>query len=183
MAGFPFLDLPPEIRNRIYFFTDSLIATLSDHKQSRKYEPVSEADGGNCVFREQWFCRYCPISDLWCLGGHIPFPSQPNITRVCCQIREETLPVFYGANGFIIEDWYWEGEGVQTHFPKILLGWLTSIRHHLHLMTSAAILCKTGCVQREHEIVAMVTDQDLVFKDGVLKEYSAVACFRWRARQ
>jgi hypothetical protein len=176
MAGFRFLDLPPEIRNRIYFSTESLIATLSDHKQPRNGEEERVADGGNCVAIGCWFCRYSPIHNTSRLGDHIPFPSQPRITRVCRQIREETLPVFYGANGFIIEDWYWwEDEGIQTPFPKILLGWLNSIRHHLHLMTRVAILCEIDCVQREHEIVAMLTDQDLAFEDEVLKEYSAMA--------
>ena len=174
MTGF--LDLPPEIRNRIYFFTESLIATHSDHKEPAGDEDARLADGGNCVFRGRWFCRYSPIHDTSRLDDHIPFPRPPKITRVCRQIREETLPIFYGANGFDIEDWYWwEEEGVQTPFPKSLLRWLTSIRHYLHLMTSVSILCELDCVQRAHEIVTMLTDQDLPFKVGVLKEYSAVA--------
>ena len=176
MAGSRFLDLPPEIRNRIYFYTESLIATLSDHKQPRNQQEERLADGGNCVLRGNWYCRYCPIHDTSRLEDHIPFPRPPRITRVCRQIREETLPIFFGANDFVVEDWHWwKDDGVQTSFPKILLRWLTSIRHHLHLMTSVSILCEYDCVQREHEIVAMLTDQDLPFKDGVLKEYSAVA--------
>lgn len=28
--------------------------------------------------------------------------QQPDLTRVCCQIRAETLPIFYGTNHFVL---------------------------------------------------------------------------------
>ena len=179
MAGFRFLDLPPEIRNRIYFFCESLMASLTVYRRPDRYEDECLVGGGNCVVRGEWFCRYSPISDKSCPGDNIPLPSQPRITNVCRQIREETLPIFYGANGFVIEDWFWyEDEGVQTPFPKILLAWLNPIRHHLHLMKSMAIFCEMDCVKRDHEMIAMLTDQDLAFKEGVLKGYRGVD-FSW----
>ncbi|KAK5127818.1 hypothetical protein LTR85_004934 [Meristemomyces frigidus] len=64
---FRFLDLPPELRNRVY---DDLV--------------VTEA----------------PLLPSACQHTSRPSAAQPDITRVCRQIRQEALPMFYGLNQF-----------------------------------------------------------------------------------
>lgn len=82
---FRFLDLPPEVRNKIY------------------QSCVCEAPG---LYKDDLFPELPPIfHDL----------RQAPITRVNKQIRDETLPIFYGNHKFLIElpelPWDWEHIG------------------------------------------------------------------------
>jgi dihydrodipicolinate reductase len=118
MTGF--LDLPPEVRNQIYFHCESLVASRTGayHKSPRR-----NADG-NHIRTARWYAQYDPNNPAKSADLTIDFSNQPNITKVCRTIRNETLPIVYGASGFEILDLYWyRQEGVQTPFPKIVLQW------------------------------------------------------------
>lgn len=160
MTGF--LDLPPEIRNEIYFHTESLIASLNEETT---ISVVDYPDEVNMVRWGKWCRRYEPVR-------YRPnrFITQPSITRVSKAVREETLPIFYGANAFIVTDLYWpEADGIQTPFPKIILEWLDRIRAHLPLMTDVEIDCHPrSCPHQAHEMVSALTDL-MPFRAGVLK--------------
>lgn len=92
--GFRFLDLPPELRNLVYFCMESLNARLYEHEDA---DGLTVADGANSVWKGKWYSYYDPpsLED----SDNIRPPVQPNITKVCRQMRRETLPIFYGANG------------------------------------------------------------------------------------
>jgi hypothetical protein len=113
MTGF--LDLPPELRNRIYFYTESLVPRSTTDASVRK-------DGGNyVVYKRMIHAAYLPVQEKNSYFPPFP-PIQPNITRTSHQIRHETLRIFYGCNGFVIKDEYWPSkDGIKTPFPKALL--------------------------------------------------------------
>lgn len=78
-----FLDLPPEIRNRIYFYTESLVPTLLYEKPQR----ISIIDGGNCVYQRQlWPGYYADVRPSWAREATFQSPVQPNVSRTCRQI-------------------------------------------------------------------------------------------------
>lgn len=168
---FRFLDLPPELRNRVYFYMPSLIASLPDPE---RHCPKVRADGGNRVYNGKWFYFYSPgyskeYSEID--GKQRSMPVQPSISKVCRQIRQETLPIFYGANGFLlVDDYLTRIDGNHTPFPTVILGWLDNISQHLSLMEELSIECGFGCGQRAHEIIAVLTDRYHSLKEGVLKK-------------
>ena len=162
MTGF--LDLPPEIRNKIYFNTESLVPRSTTDASVPK-------DGGNhVVYKRLIHSAYLPIQDKTLYFPPFP-PIQPNITRTCHQIRHESLSIFYGRNGFMIKDEYWpSSDGIETPFPKALLDWLDSIKRYVPLIPRLVLwsTVKTGglrCAQSTHELVAALTDLDYHFKN------------------
>ena len=109
---------------------------------------------------------YSPtIYHLFDEEGPFITPVQPNITRTCHQIRDETLPIFYGANAFYVVDNYWpgkDGTGFCDPFPKKLTTWFNRIKPHLPLVKAMELYGregkKEGCAQLSHELVAAITD-------------------------
>lgn len=74
-------------------------------------------------------------------------------------IRNETLPIFYGANAFIIEDVYHPGtEGICDTFMTVVMRWLASIGPHVGLFNDFSISCKYSGTEQSHEVVAALTD-------------------------
>ena len=161
-----FLDLPPEIRNRIYFYTESLVPTLVFERP----QSASDIDGDNCVYRGQILSGYYPrIQPSWAREPAFQFPVQPNVMRTCRQIRAETLPIFYGANQFRITDLYeFYYGGLRSPFPQVLLDWLYCIKPHISLITNMQIeIRRRFSGQSAHEIVAALTDE-FAFNAGAL---------------
>ena len=160
-----FLDLPPEIRNRIYFFIESLVVP-----QPKPGSGLEELDGGINVYQGKIFAWYSPTET----GIDYPpvhFPRQPNITKICRQMREETLPIFYGVNRFVVMDLYeYQSDGLQPTFPTILWEALNNVKSHISLMKHVEIQCRMSSAQMAHEIIAALTDHGFDFKVGVLKE-------------
>lgn len=184
-----FLDLPPELRNAIYFYTQSLVPT----QHALPWTPLGiayrqVADGGNEVEDGKILGRYNPappsVMAEFPRGGHdirhIAFPTQPSITQVNRQIRAETLPIFYGANRFEILDWYGPRiSGIKTTFLTLLLRWLRAIEAHIPLFKELTIDGAPGFMaQRPDEIVAALMDLGLPFKEGALivRRWDALAC-------
>jgi hypothetical protein len=164
------LDLPPEIRNIIYFFVESLVAPPFDSNISSK-----ELDGGNKVCEGGILRWYWPLEARIDIQP-IQFLRQPAITKVCHQIRDETLPIFYSVNRFLILDqYYYAHDGVKTPFLNILWDWLNRIRPHISLMRHLDIECHPAyCAQRAHEIITALTDHGFEFKAGGLSECATV---------
>ena len=165
-----FLDLPPEIRNRIYFYTGSLVPTLV----FKEPQCISVVDGGNCMYRRHILSGYYPrMWPSWAREAAAQFPVQPNVTRTCRQIRAETLPIFYGANQFLIahED-HPHYQLRHSPFPKALFDRLNRIKPHLSLITSMQVeVPYCGCAQRAHKIVAALTDE-FAFNEGALSVWT-----------
>lgn len=170
-----FLDLPAELRNQIYSYMESLHADLCKDPPTT-YRRRRIADGGNTTCSDgAWWAHYAPTS----LSGGIAFPTQPPITRVCRQIRNETLPIFYGANDFVFLDSYCgdytralareNKVQVETPFPAVLMRGLGRIRGHLHLVRKLKIKStREYCAQTAHESVAMLMDLGLPFEERAL---------------
>lgn len=162
-----FLDLPPEIRNRIYSYTESLIPRSTT-------DASTPMDGGNyVVYRCMIHASYLPLESV---NPYFPpsLPIQPSITRTCHQIRHETLSTFYGYNAFVIKDEYWPlKDGVRRPFPKALLDWLNSIKRYVPLIPTLVLwsTIKTGelkTAQLPHELIAALTDLDYNFQPDAL---------------
>lgn len=124
---FPFLQLSAELRNRIYEL--ALI-----HPQTR-YVP----------------CR-CPWSEMTIGSIEDPVCHQPPLTRLCRQIRNESLPVYYGNNVFIVDyDDIHYRRGVQC---KIETGWLRAIGpHNRRSLQKVNIYCHSDAESRAEEYV------------------------------
>ena len=154
------LDLPPEIRNQIYVEIGPI--AFKGHDNTMLYH----MDAGSVVREHKWHTIYSPA-----LGSHkVQFPLQPSIAMTCKQIRRETLAMFYGANSFVIIDDYWYlQDGINTPFPAALLNCFSQLKAYLPLMTSVEIKCGRPNAQRAHEVVYMLTDLDLGFREGALK--------------
>ena len=121
---FPFLQLSAELRNRIYEL--ALV-----HPQT-KYVP----------------CR-CPWSEIGIDSTEAPV-CQPPLTRLCRQIRNESLPVYYGNNVFIVDvnDIHYR-RGVQC---TIETGWLRAIGpHNRRSLQNVYIHCHRGAELRAKE--------------------------------
>ncbi|KAK5120882.1 hypothetical protein LTR85_005949 [Meristemomyces frigidus] len=90
------LTLPPELRNRIYD-----LAVRPD-----------PGEGG--VTGEQSICVQTAFERLYNIrhGNLTTWRTQPSITRVCRQTRDEALPIYYAANTFVayLFDHMWDYE-------------------------------------------------------------------------
>lgn len=84
--AFRFLSLPAELRNRIY-------EMVFHRSQSCNLTAANHSRGGRAF------------------QHHV---AQPSLTRTCQQIRNETLPVFYGSNWFLVELRPWMHAAVHT---------------------------------------------------------------------
>lgn len=111
-------------------------------------------------------------------GSLVPPPAQPSICMVNHQIRNETLPIFYGANIFRVKDDYWPHlDGVCTPFPEVLQAWLKHIWVHIHYIQRLKICCSKRTAQHAHEVVSALTDLGYPFNAGVLEP----ANYDWEA--
>ncbi|KAK4898262.1 hypothetical protein LTR27_004269 [Elasticomyces elasticus] len=88
-----FLGLPPEIRNLIYEYTITAKGTLYvgtyDFWSLSRYNLV--ADSGSQWHEGRRAFRYPTL------------PVQPPVTKVCRQLRAETLTTFYAVNSFAVK--------------------------------------------------------------------------------
>lgn len=169
-----FLDLPAEVRNRVYFDTESLVPTLFEPTYNEVHGGPEDADGGYEMISGRISCRYSITSKRLSGKRLIPsntFPAQPIITKASREVRIEPLPIFYGANAFVILDGYepWH-DGVQTPFPKALLTWLHAVESYMRFFTRVEIYCLPRAAQRAHEVVAMLVDHGVAFEQGLLVE-------------
>lgn len=176
-----FLDLPPELRNAIYSYTESLLPTQHALTATTRYRSRTFlADGGNEIHNDRITGRYIPADPTWFaewarFGVHFNptvFPIQPSITQVCRQNREETLPMFYGGNKFeFVDVAVHELYGIKTPFLALLLRWLRAIQAHVPLFEELAIDATSVpelLAQRPDENVAALMDLGLPFKEGAL---------------
>ena len=90
MTTSPFIELPAELRNRIYEFA------------------VIESDPIDLIV---CCCKHCP---------HMAIVVQPAVTRASRQLREESLPIFYGQNLFL-------GQAYEGYVPAKMIRWLRAI--------------------------------------------------------
>lgn len=168
--GFRFLDLPPELRNRIYFYSESVVGTYAKAQKAQGFD--NNLDGGNRMIQGAWFVSYNPAFSAE--HSTFRFPTQPNLAQVCRQLRAETLPVFYGSTGFLVFDLYtYRWTGLHGPFVAVLVDWLKRIKPYLDLMTQFEIVCAEESAVRADEIREMLADLDLGFKDGVLQVVDA----------
>lgn len=98
-AGVNLLTLPAEIRHRIF-----LLVLIVDRQYS------VEGPGGTRLIE---LADFEMLSDSNCsdwvyYAGNEQWIEQPSLTRVCRQIREETPPVYYSANGFMVNVFHFE---------------------------------------------------------------------------
>ncbi|SMR54945.1 unnamed protein product [Zymoseptoria tritici ST99CH_3D1] len=123
-----FLDLPAELRNRIYEMSGCL-RVMCDQKKKFGFVSTKHAD---IISRHNWWCGHDSGMSL------IPIPSgmhresfsismpdpidprrertsysysrsvaqQPDLTLVCRQVRDDTIPMFYGNNHFVLRGDY-----------------------------------------------------------------------------
>jgi hypothetical protein len=81
---------------------------------------LEKVDGYNTVKQGRILAWYWPLEAQLDVPP-IQLPRQPDITKVCRQIRDETLPIFYGVNRVLILDQcYHAYDGVKTPFLNIL---------------------------------------------------------------
>lgn len=100
-----FLDLPPELRNRIYeelLASRSHITIVHDSTPARIHETV----------------RWCP--DLL-------YGRQPAITLVSRQLRRETLKLFYSVNTFSVDITTWSRTANGKVDTRLANSWLRAI--------------------------------------------------------
>lgn len=167
-----FLDLPAELRNQVSSYMESLHADLCKTTPAVPFRK-RVVDCGNTTRDDgAWWAHYAPA---YRISSGIDFPAQPPITRVCRQIRNDTIPIFYGANDFVFMDSYWWGHWnsrhvrVETPFPAVLMRCLGKIRRHLHLIRKLKITATLGySAQTAHDTVAILMDLDLPFEEGTL---------------
>lgn len=110
----PFLSkIPPEIRNRIF----ELVLTRED-------------------------CVEVPVDRTW--GSTISRATKkeirkslpPPITKVCRQLREETLPMFVEMNDFLFNTNYMDSYGAPVKWLNIMRPYLTSMRALTFILTT-----------------------------------------------
>lgn len=116
-----FLDLPAELRNRIYDLSGCLRVMCT---QKKKFGFVGTVHA-DVVSRHMWRCDHdsgmslIPVPSGMCeyrittsepdgRGSRIQYhynrsvAKQPDLTKVSPQIRADTLPMFYGTNHFVL---------------------------------------------------------------------------------
>ena len=165
MTGF--LELPPEIRNGIYFFFESLNPSMASFTCVPDLDVQQNTDGNHAT-EAKWYAHYDP-NDWRKEDCTREFPVQPNVTKVCRTIRNETLPIFYGVSSFEIWDLYWpKEEGVEMPFPKFVSRWLMRVDPHISLIRDFEITCGRGNAQRAHEMVSFLIDH-FSFREGTVK--------------
>lgn len=149
---------------------ESLNASLPHEHEP---EHILAVDGGNSVCYGEWLGVYCPnFASL-----NVSFPFQPSITKVCRQIRQENVPIFYGANVYIFHDCYefhedsdeFEYFGIHTPFPAMLLQWLDCNRGHIPWIAGMHIESDYFSAQENYETICALTDLDFPFKDDALQ--------------
>ena len=164
MTGF--LDLPPEIRNQIYLHCESLVGPIP--KARDNLVDVCHPIGENRFVGGGWYGDYYPGEPT---EEAIRFLTQPAITKTCRQVRNETIPIFYGSNAIVLHDFYWpKMDGVWTPFPEVLRRLFRRIQLHVPLITCVVIDCDPGSAQAAHEVVSFLTDH-FEFGAGVVKAW------------
>lgn len=117
------LTLPPEVRNRI-----SMLALTIDEKAAGEIGPDETPLIEIVDFHDRsdsCSCKFCDYS------GNEEWMEQPPLTRVCKQLRDETLPIYY-ANTFLLHVWDYgctpnKTTGEITLYSHGVLDWLTAI--------------------------------------------------------
>jgi hypothetical protein len=97
----------------------------------KTYMPRNKS--GNYAMRGKWYTVY----DHFYRSYSEALFVQPNISKTCRQLRQETLPIFYGANGFIIVKF---GHKQRAAFRRVLLAYCTQIKAHVSLMNDVEIV-------------------------------------------
>lgn len=163
-----FLDLPPEIRNRVYFYTDELFARVVG-----SYERACWSITNATIFKTYMHDPH-RIHSNGCnshLRNGFDFPPQPAISRTCRKVRAETLAIFYGSNSFTIMDRYNRGLqhtiDVHTPFPKAVFDAFQRLRAYLPLMTDVGILAAPS--NSPDEMIAAFLDYGFEFRIDALK--------------
>lgn len=167
------LDLPPEIRNCIWFFVESLVPTHFNNDQDSLLQQV---EGENSISQGKILAWYNP--NFWIQTRNQEAATtfhffQPNITRVNKQIRSETLSIFYGANTFVFLGSNYPSNRLHVPWPKVLWMWLRSFKMHVPLMRRVEIQT-TSRQQKVHELVAALMDSEFNFVPTALVEAGAV---------
>ena len=157
-----FLDLPPEIRNRIYCYTWSIVPSLIAKPERYVYEEGAFTLNGRLLFTYAGTIRSSKEE-----APFVP-PQQPSISRTCRQIRSETLPIFYGANSFNLCDIGIEfANGIEGSL-KDVFKWLDVVKHHVPLMKNVIVTSYPISTQGESDEILRLLKENYAFKDGVL---------------
>ena len=148
MTGF--LDLPPEIRNHVYYHTESLVPTKCNGSTDKK-------DGGHPVDAGKVMVAYQPArsdsAERQVLSPLLP----PKITHTCRIIRRETLSIFYGANPFLLMDVYFILEDdMHKSFVDVVVEMFETIEPHLPLVKRVDVLADCVNVQNANEVVSLI---------------------------
>ncbi|KAK4944693.1 hypothetical protein LTR10_015863 [Elasticomyces elasticus] len=99
------MDLPPEIRNRIFEYAVSSYSVCSYARTTTD------------------------LQGLWCIGELYRYAAvQPAITRASRQLRKETLEMFYDANHFVVELIGWNSWKLTNIGDHRVSQWLEAIR-------------------------------------------------------
>ena len=127
-----FMDLSPEIRNIIYYYTENLVLSSRSivrlRAHSRTYYShysYEEATAKTVIFWGIPAVRASPRSS----------PRQPEITRVSRKLRAETLPIFYGANRFVFRlHWHEDDYSEEVCQVAWIVRWFAKIEAHVGLL-------------------------------------------------
>lgn len=90
--------LPPEVRNRIF----TMVVTIQ-----HSGEGFEGPDGSKLIEHADFEVSTISDSSLsgFCNNGSEDWTTQPAMRRVCWELREETLGIYYGANTFLLHAW------------------------------------------------------------------------------
>ena len=159
-----FLDLPPEVRNRIYYYTTALVPALFAVAASAGNDyPLVIKGSLIYVLNPQDLGNDDDDDDDDGAVEHTEyepplfFPRQPDVTRSCRQVRKETLPIFYGANPIILTV---PQQHCDTFFKRAVT-WFLRVQRHIPLMKD---------IHAPKTVIQRLQTEGLGFKGGVLKE-------------
>lgn len=173
-----FLDLPPEIRNRVYFFTIELYAEDEVDSDLRASFGMVNSTLFGASYEPGQYRSSKGLAFSRCVKDHVDFPTQPTVSKTSRKIREETLAIFYGGNSFLINDdsilCPYEAVAPPTPFSKVVFDFFERIRPHLPLMTDVKIRTFGESAQESHELVAALMDYGFEFKSGALGAVGAL---------
>lgn len=190
------LSIPPEIRNRICMLVLVLGGPLTPSDGEKGPEGIRMIEVADSEIMEWRGSDYTEYHNY----GTEAWLKQPPLTRVCKQLREETLPIYYGANTFLMHVWENESEKIKGRTQKLYSQgtrpWLKSIGEENRGMINSVVLesddketpvsaarftsaCRAAGVGLDNAMVTSYYQEEVEYNDrglrGIRKEWRSIA--------